>query len=65
MNDTLPYAITPEHVSTYDRDGAILLKGLFSPDWIALLDDGLSRSRAEPTDRGHAWAREEAQREIK
>lgn len=64
MKDTLPYAITPNHVSTYDRDGAIVLKGVFDPDWIAVLDTGIRRSRAAPTDRGHAWDRDDAHREM-
>lgn len=64
MNDTMPYAITPEQVSAYDRDGFILMEGVFDADWIALLDEGLSRSRANPTDRGHVWDRDEAQREM-
>jgi len=64
LNPTLPYPITPEHISTYNRDGTILLKGFFNSDWISLLDEGLRRSRTEPTDRAHAWDRDEAQREM-
>jgi len=64
MNRSLPYAITLDHAAEYDRDGAILLKGVFDPDWIALLDAGLTRSREAPTDRGHAWDRDDNQREM-
>jgi ectoine hydroxylase-related dioxygenase (phytanoyl-CoA dioxygenase family) len=64
MTRALPYAISPDQVSDYDRNGAILLKGVFNADWIALLDEGVSRSRMEPTDRGHAWDRDDDKREM-
>lgn len=64
MRETLRYEITPEHVSAYDRDGAILLRNVFDRDWITLLDDGISRGRSDPTDRGHAWDRDADQREM-
>ena len=64
MSNDLPHGVTAEHVSTYGRDGAVVLKGVFGPEWIALLDEGLERGRKAPTDRGHAWARDSAKREM-
>ena len=39
--------ITPEHVETYQRDGVVLVKGLFA-DQVELLREGVARNMAEP-----------------
>ncbi len=64
MNTDLPRNITPDEIAAYDRDGFVMLRGLFDADWIALLDAGLRETRAAPTDRGHAWDRDDQQREM-
>ena len=58
MNKDLPRAVTAEEIETYDRDGVIMLPGLFDADWIGLLDEGLTTSRQAPTKRAVVWDRE-------
>ena len=40
--------ITDAEVAAYDRDGAVLLTGLFDADWIEVLADAVERDKAEP-----------------
>ena len=42
--------ITQDEISQYERDGAICLRGLFDPDWVARIQDALERLLQ--TDRG-------------
>jgi len=39
---------TPEHRQTLDRDGAVLLRGAITPDWVAQLRQGVERNIREP-----------------
>jgi ectoine hydroxylase-related dioxygenase (phytanoyl-CoA dioxygenase family) len=64
MNTTLPRAVTADEIDAYDRDGVVMLKGVFDEDWIALLDKGLSESRRAPTGRAQVWDRDEDNRET-
>ncbi len=41
-------SISDDTVATYDEDGVALLRGVFSTDWIALLQDGVERAMADP-----------------
>lgn len=40
--------VTDSERVAYGRDGAVCLRGLLSPDWIALLDRGVERNIANP-----------------
>lgn len=42
-----PSLISPEHIESYQRDGAVLIKGLFS-DWIQEICTGIEENMAEP-----------------
>ena len=39
--------VTPDDVATYQREGAVVIRGLFA-DHVALLRDGVARNMAEP-----------------
>ena len=43
-----PDAVTDDVIADFKRDGAVKLKGLLSPDWIAALRDGVERNISEP-----------------
>ena len=62
MNSHLPRPITPEEIETYDRDGVVLLAGMFDADWIELLVRGLDANRHEPTTRSRIYDRDDAGR---
>ncbi len=64
VNRDLPREITAEEIETYDREGVVMLPGVFDGGWIRLLDEGLTESRAEPTRRGAVWDRDENNREM-
>jgi ectoine hydroxylase-related dioxygenase (phytanoyl-CoA dioxygenase family) len=40
--------LDPETVEAFRRDGAVALRGVFAPEWIAALRDGVDRNMAEP-----------------
>ncbi len=40
--------ITDDEVAAYDRDGAVLLRGLFNLDWIELLREAVEADKATP-----------------
>jgi len=58
MNTDVPRAITPGEISTYQRDGVVLLSNMFDSDWIELLRQGLSANCENPTDRSRVWDRD-------
>jgi len=64
MNTDLPRDIADDEIETFDRDGVVMLEGMFDAGWIALLDEGLSRSRAAPTGRAQVWDRDAENRET-
>lgn len=39
--------VTPEMIDSYQRDGAVLVKGLWT-DWVEILRQGIERNMAEP-----------------
>jgi hypothetical protein len=41
-------AVTPEQIATYQRDGAVLLKGVLSADDLRLLEQGVEEAYADP-----------------
>lgn len=50
------HAATDGHVAAYWRDGAVLLRNVFSPDWIECLRDGVEEIRANPEGEYHWYA---------
>ena len=64
MNSDIPRAISDEEIATYHRDGVVPLPGLFDPDWIALLKQGLAANCEDPTDRSRVWDRDAAGRTM-
>lgn len=41
-------SVSEEEVQAYERDGAVCLRGVFAPEWLALLARGVERNLAEP-----------------
>lgn len=41
--------ITPADRAAFQRDGAVVLRGAFSPDWLEVLNAGIDRDLANPT----------------
>jgi ectoine hydroxylase-related dioxygenase (phytanoyl-CoA dioxygenase family) len=64
MNTKLLREITSAEIETFDADGVVLMKGMFEADWIRLLNDGLTMSRKDPTNRAAVWDRDEENREM-
>ena len=64
MNLQLPRQITSDEVNAFQTDGVVLLKSLFDPDWIELLDAGLNVNLENPTSRARIWDRDEADRTM-
>lgn len=44
----MPMHLTDETVAAYQRDGAVLIKGLWA-DWVDVLRDGVARNMADPS----------------
>ncbi len=64
MNYDLPRVITSDEITTYQRDGVVLLPEMFDRDWIDLLDKGLVTNCKNPTDRSRVWDRDTAGRSM-
>ena len=64
MNSDAPRAITSAEISTYHRDGVVLLPAMFDDGWIDLLKNGLTANCADPTDRARVWDRDAAGRTM-
>jgi len=48
LNERPLREIGDDEVAAYRRDGAICLRGLFHPDWLALLAEAVEADKAEP-----------------
>jgi ectoine hydroxylase-related dioxygenase (phytanoyl-CoA dioxygenase family) len=64
MNTDLPRTITPSEITTYHRDGVVLLPSMFDEDWIRLLNNGLSTNCVNPSSRSRVWDRDAAGRTM-
>ena len=62
MSETLSRSITGAEIGTYGRDGVVFMEGVFSNDWITLLQAGLEANRAAPTSRARIYYRDEEDR---
>jgi ectoine hydroxylase-related dioxygenase (phytanoyl-CoA dioxygenase family) len=40
--------VTPEEIEAFRRDGAVCLRGLVTPEWLAVLNAGVDRNIADP-----------------
>lgn len=49
MPQTAHRAITPEEIETYQRDGIVCLRGLFSPEWVEFLRDRIEHAKINPS----------------
>jgi len=58
MNSNALRPITADEITTYQRDGVVLLPGLFDLEWIDLLDIGLIANCENPTGRARVWDRD-------
>lgn len=45
----MPATVTPEMTETFARDGVVLVRGLFSPDWVEVLRRGVEANMADPS----------------
>lgn len=45
----MPANVTPQMRETFARDGVVLVKGLFSPDWVDVLRAGVEANMAAPS----------------
>jgi ectoine hydroxylase-related dioxygenase (phytanoyl-CoA dioxygenase family) len=64
MNTDAPRAITSDEITTYHRDGVILLPALFDGGWIDLLNQGLTVNCEDPSNRSRVWDRDAAGRTM-
>lgn len=58
MNSNELRPISADEISTFQREGVVMLPGLFDTDWIELLDKGLASNCAHPTHRARVWDRD-------
>lgn len=58
MNSDPLRPITADEISTFQRDGVVLLDGLFDLEWIELLDKGLTVNCEKPTSSSRVWDRD-------
>ena len=62
--ERIPRAITSDEVDEFRRNGVVMLPGMFGPNWIELLDAGLTAHAEAPTPRARIWDRDEAGRTM-
>ena len=58
MNSLLVRDLGIDEIESYDRDGVILLRGMFDLDWIELLSEGLDFNCDNPGSRSRIWDRD-------
>ncbi len=64
MNKDTLRTITNEEIATFERDGVVMLSGMFDAEWIDILDKGLETNCKNPTDRSRIWDRDDAGRTM-
>ncbi|MBS1256566.1 MAG: hypothetical protein MAG581_02391 [Deltaproteobacteria bacterium] len=57
MKDSQTVNIRDQQVETFSRDGVVILRNMFSADWIRLLKAGIARNLAEHGERTRIWDR--------
>jgi ectoine hydroxylase-related dioxygenase (phytanoyl-CoA dioxygenase family) len=53
----LERAVTPELIASFQRDGAVCIRNLFTQDEVALLREGIDRNLAQPSPRAKVASR--------
>ncbi|NNE13028.1 MAG: hypothetical protein HKN41_12380 [Ilumatobacter sp.] len=64
MNSEPIRAVADDEIEAFDRDGVVMLPGIFDDEWITLLRAGLARNLADPTRRSRTWDRDDAGRTM-
>jgi ectoine hydroxylase-related dioxygenase (phytanoyl-CoA dioxygenase family) len=64
VNTDILRCISAGEIASYQRDGVVLLPGMFDGDWIELLKQGLDANCADPTERSRVWDRDSANRTM-
>ena len=62
--EPLARAPTPEEIETFRSDGVVVLRSVFGPEWIELLDAGLTAHAGAPTTRARVWDRDDQGRTM-
>ncbi len=50
--------ITENQISTYHKDGVVLMKNMFDSEWIGILKEGLENNCDKPSSRSRVWDRD-------
>lgn len=58
MNHHSPRALTEDEITAYERDGVLLLRGFFDPDWITRMREATLRVMADPPCRSYDFTPE-------
>ncbi|MEM7195345.1 MAG: phytanoyl-CoA dioxygenase family protein [Pseudomonadota bacterium] len=64
MNQKPLLPISADQVASYQKDGVLMLSGLFDPEWIDTLSRGLKRNLDAPSKRARVWDRDEEGRTM-
>ena len=51
--------LTPELIEDFRRDGAVRVRGAFTPEQVALVERGIERNLAEPSERALIASRDD------
>jgi ectoine hydroxylase-related dioxygenase (phytanoyl-CoA dioxygenase family) len=51
--------LTPDLIEDFRRDGAVRVRGAFTPDEVALVEHGIERNLAEPSERALVASRDD------
>jgi len=58
MSTGMRPVVAPDKIEAFDRDGLVLLEGMFDDHWIKELDRGVDENRRNPTPRARIWDRD-------
>ncbi|MEK7989235.1 phytanoyl-CoA dioxygenase, partial [Burkholderia contaminans] len=57
IQDRVAQAVTPELIAAFREEGAVCIKGIFSPDEVAALRAGIDANLAQPSERAKVASR--------
>jgi hypothetical protein len=57
IHDRVAQAVTPELIAAFREEGAVCIKGIFSPDEVAALRAGIDTNLAQPSERAKVASR--------
>ena len=55
MPESLLRPLSEHELRSYDRDGAVMLRGLFGPHWVERLNGAIERLRRKPGPLGEIY----------